>query len=70
MDDFVYSNSELEHYINEYVHSEIDRIILRHRLIDGWSYSEISAVVRLDRTTCWHRVEKFIAKHYRHFSSQ
>lgn len=68
MDDFKYSNSALARYIEEYVHSEIDRIILRRKLLDGWSYSEIAAVVKLDKTTCWHRVEKFLAKNYKHFS--
>ena len=68
MDDLCYSNAKLSRYIEEYVHSETDRIILRRKLIDGWSYSEIAAVVNLDRTTCWHRVEKFLAKHYKHFS--
>lgn len=68
MDELKYSNSRLARYIDDYVHSETDRIILRHKLIDGWSYSEIAAVVNLDRTTCWHRVEKFLAKHYKHFS--
>ena len=68
MDDLRYSNSRLARYIDDYVHSDIDRIILRRRLIDGWSYSEIAAVVKLDKTTCWHRVEKFLAKNYKHFS--
>ena len=68
MDELKYSNSALSRYIEDYVHSETDRIILRRKLIDGWSYSEIAAVVNLDRTTCWHRVEKFLAKHYKHFS--
>lgn len=68
MGELQYSNSKLSQYIEEYVHSEDDRIILRRRLIDGWSYSEIAAVVKLDKTTCWHRVEKFLAKNYKHFS--
>ena len=68
MDDLRYSNTKLSRYIEDYVHSETDRIILRRKLIDGWSYSEIAAVVNLDRTTCWHRVEKFLAKHYKQFS--
>lgn len=63
-----YSNFKLERYIEEFVHSEVDRVILRRRLIDGWSYSEIAQVVHLDRTTCWHRVERFLAKNYKHFS--
>lgn len=68
MADLIYSNSKISRYINEYVHSERDRIILQRRLIDGWSYTEIASVVNMDRTTCWHRVEKFMAKHYKHFS--
>ena len=68
MDELKYSNSALARYIEEYIHSDTDRIILRRKLIDGWSYSEIAAVVNLDKTTCWHRVEKFLAKHYKHFS--
>lgn len=68
MDDLHYSNSRLARYIDDYVHSETDRIILRRRLIDGWSYSEIASVVKLDKTTCWHRVERFLAKNYKHFS--
>lgn len=69
MDELHYSNVRLNRYIEEFVHSETDRIILRRKLIDGWSYSEIAAVVHLDRTTCWHRVEKFLKKHYKEFSS-
>ena len=67
MDDLQYSNIRLAHFIENYVHSETDRIILRRRLIDGWSYAEIAAVVNLDKTTCWHRVEKFLAKNYKKF---
>lgn len=67
MDELKYSSSRLASYIDDYVHSETDRIILRRKLIDGWSYSEIAAVVKLDKTTCWHRVEKFLARHYKLF---
>jgi hypothetical protein len=38
-----YRNSDIADTINEYVHSERDRKILKGRLIDGRSFSELSA---------------------------
>lgn len=35
-------NSVIEHTINEYIHSERDRIILKDNLIDGLTYQQIS----------------------------
>jgi DNA-binding Lrp family transcriptional regulator len=57
-----YANPHLAAIIDEYIHSETDRFILKRRFIDGWSYSDISDVVGLDRTTCYRRVEKLQAK--------
>lgn len=37
-----YSNTDMEKAINEYVHSERDRQILKSRLIDGLTYDELS----------------------------
>ena len=37
-----YRNSDISNVINEYVHSERDREILKGRLIDGKSFSELS----------------------------
>lgn len=34
------SNSEIEHLIDEWIHSERDRKILKLRLIDGLTYSQ------------------------------
>ena len=43
MDDFeVYSNSDIAKVIDEYIHSERDRMILKMNLIDGRTYQEIS----------------------------
>lgn len=36
------SNSEIEHLIDEWVHSKRDRMILKMRLIDGKTYQQIS----------------------------
>ena len=37
-----YSNTDMEKAINEYIHSERDRQILKSRLIDGLIYDELS----------------------------
>lgn len=38
-----YSNSQISALIDEYIHSERDRAILKRRLIDGKTYDELSA---------------------------
>lgn len=42
-----YSNSAINTAIDEYVHSERDRAILKRRLIDGLSYDELSVEFNL-----------------------
>ena len=36
------SNSEIEHLIDEWIHSKRDRMILKLRLIDGLTYMQTS----------------------------
>lgn len=36
------SNSEISNAIDEWIHSERDRIILKKKLIDGYTYQQIS----------------------------
>lgn len=36
------TNSEIKAVINEYIHSERDRIILTKSLADNWTYQQIS----------------------------
>lgn len=38
----IYSNSEIKAIIDEYIHSETDRKILKKRFIDGLTYAEIA----------------------------
>ena len=38
-----YSNSEIVSLINEYIHSERDRLILFERFVNGLTFSELSA---------------------------
>lgn len=37
-----YSNSQIEHMIDEWIHSERDRAILKRRLIDGITYEKLA----------------------------
>ncbi len=37
-----YTNSQISHIIDEYVHSERDRAILKRRLIDGICYEPLA----------------------------
>lgn len=46
-----YSNSDIERVISEFVHNKMYRDILRERLIDGDTYSDIAA--RHDRSERW-----------------
>lgn len=38
------TNSQLAHVIDEYIHSERDREILKHRLIDGYTFAKLADV--------------------------
>lgn len=42
-----YSNTEISRAIDDYVHSARDRDIVRARLIDGLTYSELSGKFNL-----------------------
>jgi DNA-directed RNA polymerase specialized sigma24 family protein len=37
-----YTNSQIDHLIDEYIHSERDRKILKRRLIDGICYEPLA----------------------------
>lgn len=37
-----YTNSELSHFIDEYIHSERDRAILKRKLIDGICFEPLA----------------------------
>lgn len=37
-----YTNSEIINFINEYIHSERDRLILIDRFVNGLTFSELS----------------------------
>lgn len=37
-----YNNSHIEEVINEWIHSERDREVLKYRLIHGYTYSQLA----------------------------
>ena len=61
-----YSNSEIEKAIDEYIHSERDRKILKRRLIDGICYEplaeEFSLSVRQIKKIVYLQQEKLFIK--------
>ena len=42
-----YTNSQIDRLINEYIHSERDRKILKSRYIDGLTYEKLSEIYEL-----------------------
>ena len=61
-----YTNSEIEKVINEYIHSERDRSILKRRLIDGICFEplaeEFDMSVRQIKTIVYRGQERVFAK--------
>lgn len=61
-----YTNSEIENIINEYIHSERDRAILKRRLIDGICFEplaeEFDMSVRQIKTIVYRGQERVFAK--------
>ena len=45
--DYSYTNSEMEHIISEYIHSQRDRQILKLCFVDGITHEKIAEVVDL-----------------------
>lgn len=60
------SNSELEKAIDEWIHSEKDRIILKRRLIDGICYEPLAEEIGMSVRQIKQRVYKAEEKLFRH----
>lgn len=60
------SNSEIEHLINEWVHSERDRKILKRRLIDGICYEPLADEMDMSVRQIKNIVSKAEAKLFKH----
>lgn len=57
-----YSNSRMETLIDEWIHSDRDRLILKRRLVDGWTYRQIADAVDMEESTCKRKVYKLQEK--------
>ena len=55
-----YTNSEIEHLIDEHIHSKRDRLILKLKFIDGYTNEYISELKEVDLTP--RRVSTIISK--------
>lgn len=62
-----YTNSQMEALIDEWIHSDKDRLILKRRLIDGWTYRQIADAVDMEESTCKRKVYKLQEKLFKHF---
>ena len=60
------TNSQIDHLINEYIHSERDRKILHLRLIDGLTYEKIADKMDMSVRSIKNIVYKTEAKLFKH----
>ena len=60
------SNSEIEHLIDEWIHSERDRKILKRRLIDGICYEPLADEMDMSVRQIKNIVYKAEAKLFKH----
>lgn len=60
------SNSEIEHLIDEWIHSERDRKILKRRLIDGICYEPLANEMDMSVRQIKNIVSKAEEKLFRH----
>ena len=54
-----YTNSQIEHIIDEYIHSERDRAILKRRYIDGICFEPLAEEFNLSVRQVKHIVYKY-----------
>ena len=60
------TNSQIDHLISEYIHSERDRKILHLRLVDGYTYEKIAWVMDMSVRAIKNIVYKAEAKLFKH----
>ena len=48
-----YTNSRMAYLIEEYIHKDRDRLIMRLHFIDGWTAEEIAAHQSVDLSPRW-----------------
>jgi len=60
------TNSQIEHEIDEWIHSERDRKILKRRLIDGICYEPLAEEMNMSVRQIKNIVSKSEAKLFKH----
>lgn len=60
-----YSNSEIRHIINEYIHSERDRDLLLDRWVNGYTYERLGELYDLSDV----QVKRIVRKQSERLSS-
>ena len=61
-----YSNSQIKHLIQEFIHDEDDRRMLFMRLVNGKTFEAIAAAVQMDVKTVRKRIHKGEETLFRH----
>lgn len=64
-----YSNSQIENIIDEYIHSERDRALLKRRLIDGICYEPLAEEFDLSTVQTKRIVYKLSEIVFKHFKA-
>jgi len=64
-----YSNSQIENIIDEYIHSERDRALLKRRLIDGICYEPLAEEFNLSTVQTKKIVYKLSEIVFKHFKA-
>lgn len=63
-----YTNSQIRELIDEYIHSERDREILKRRLIDGICYEPLAEEFDISRSQVIRIIEKGERAVFRHIN--
>lgn len=61
-----YTNSQIRELVKEHIHSEVDRLLVYDRLVNGYTFDRLSEKYQLDVKTVRKRVhhsEEIIFKH-------
>ena len=61
-----YTNSQIRDLINEYIHNDVDRLMVFDRLVNGHTFDRISINYQLDVKTVRKRIHKCESEIFRH----
>ena len=61
-----YTNSQIRELVKEHIHSEVDRLLVYDRLVNGYTFDRLSEKYQLDVKTVRkrvHRCEEIVFRH-------